>query len=145
MGDVSKFFEKGAKVVSDYGSKISDIANTYNSFAHGSKGLGQASKDFWDEQSQKSDLRGAQLESVVSGLPIVGDFLRGVEGATKLEDLYNNTGKVPAYPASQNLGASSLGYGAAAVARIAEGSNDLYEYYSGSPDGFRSLMNGMYG
>lgn len=92
----------------------------------------------------------AYWESIFSGVPIVGPLVKGIEGAKQLEDLYKNTGKVPAYPAISGVGGAGIGYTAANVAgmaanRIASGFHDLYQFYTGEPDSFRSMMNGMYG
>lgn len=90
------------------------------------------SKFFENEVVNKSDLRGAQVESVLSGLPYAGDLLKGIEGVSQYEDLYNRTGKVPRYPALQSGGAGSLGHLADSLSRkIEDGSHDLAEYYSG--------------
>lgn len=90
------------------------------------------SKFFENEVVNKADLRGAQIESVLSGVPYVGDFLKGIEGVSQYEDLYNRTGKVPHYPALQSGGAGSLGHGLTDITRKIEGgSHDLAEFYSG--------------
>lgn len=90
------------------------------------------SKFFENEVVNKADLRGAQVEAVLSGLPYVGDFLKGIEGVTQYEDLYNNTGKVPRYPALQNGGAGALAHGVTDITRKIEGgTHDLAEFYSG--------------
>lgn len=89
---------------------------------------------FWESEANKADLRGAQLEGFVSGLPIAGDIVRGVEGVNQMEDLYNNTGKVVHYPGSNSLGTSSLGHVPGNLSRkIEDGSNDLATFYSGDP------------
>ena len=91
----------------------------------------------------------AMAESIWSGVPLVGPLIKGAEGARQLTDLYKNTGKVPAYPALSGVGGAGLGYVASNVAglaanRIANGFHDLYQFYSGEPDTFRTMMNGMY-
>lgn len=89
------------------------------------------------EIGDKADLRGAQVESMMSGLPVVGGLLKGVEGAERLEDLYNNAGKTPAYPALNNSGASAAGIGKSIPGlsrKIESGINDLYEFYTGERD-----------
>jgi len=101
--------------------------------------------DFLESEYNKRDLRGNEVEGIFSGLPVIGDFLRGVEGVQSMEDLYNRTGKTAAYGALQNLGSAGLGYAAANVAKIASGTRDLYQFYSGEPDQFRQMQNGMYG
>lgn len=102
----------------------------------------------YDEEQRKFD--NAYWESILGGVPYIGPLIKGVEGANQLEDLYKNTGKVPAYPAISGTGGAGLGYTAANVAgmaanRIANGFHDLYQFYSGEPDSFRAMMNGMYG
>lgn len=87
---------------------------------------------FRDEVANKADLRGAQVDSFLGGVPLLGNFIRGIEGVNQLEDLYNRTGKVPAYPSTQGVGASSLAHGVSDIVRKIEGgSHDLAEFYSG--------------
>lgn len=117
MSDVSKFFE----------SFLNGVNDAYH--AVGPKGVKPLFVD-----DGKNDLRGAQLEQILGGVPGVGDFLRGIEGANQLEDLYNSTGKTPAYPAIQNSGMGGLGHLASKVSKIESGSHDLYKYYSGEND-----------
>lgn len=95
-------------------------------------GAKNAYTDFIDSEIQKSDLRGAEIASFARGLPIIGGIVGGVEGVQQLEDLYNNTGKIPAYPGSSGPGAQGLAQAGVGVARkIEEGLNDLGEYYAG--------------
>lgn len=98
-------------------------------------GAKNAYTDFVDSEIAKADLRGAELESFVSGFPIVGNIIKGVEGVNQLEDLYNNTGKIPEYPGTSGVGAQGLASAATGITRkIEEGSHDLGEYYSGDRD-----------
>lgn len=116
--------------LSSYTKAFGDVYHAVTSL--GGNYENDVSRFFENELSKKSDLRGAQVESVLSGVPYLGEFLRGVEGVQQYEDLYNNTGKIPQYPANQNLGAGSLGHVASGITRkIEDGSNDLAEYYSG--------------
>lgn len=109
--------------------------NTPAYLVHKAFGAKNAYTDFVESEMAKSDLRGAELESFVSGLPIVGNVIKGVEGVNQLEDLYNNTGKIPEYPGVSGVGAQGLASAATGIARkIEEGSNDLGEYYSGDRD-----------
>lgn len=123
-------------------SWLSDLTNDlYRNYANVIKFTssvgGLAENDisrFWESEANKSDLRGAQLEGFVSGLPIAGDIVRGIEGVNQMEDLYNNTGKVVNYPGSNNLGTSSLGHVPGDLSRkIEDGSHDLATFYSGDP------------
>lgn len=98
----------------------------------GGSAKNQVSDFFRDEVTNKSDLRGAQVDSFLGGVPLVGSFIRGIEGVNQLEDLYNRTGKVPAYPSLQGVGAGALAHGLSDIARKIEGgSHDLAEFYSG--------------
>lgn len=91
--------------------------------------------DFIKSENQKAPLRSAELTSFIGGLPLVGNVVRGIEGINQLEDLYNNSGKVPAYPASGSPGAQGLASAAAGIARkIEDGVHDLGVYYSGDVD-----------
>ena len=91
--------------------------------------------DFLNSEIDKSQLRGAEIEGVLSGLPIVDNFVRGINGIQQMEDLYNNTGKVVNYAGSNNLGTSGLGRGLETVAnKIADGTHDLHQFYSGDSD-----------
>lgn len=121
-------------------SWLSDaVSKSYSSLFGGSDGVRNARAiglnglaDFMESEIAKSDLRGAEVEGVLSGLPVVGDVIRGVEGVNQMEDLYSNTGKVPNYPGSQNLGTSALAHVPGDISRKIEGgSHDLAEFYSG--------------
>lgn len=118
----------------------SNIVRSYSDISAFTSSLGglieNPISDFWKDTSQKADLRGAQLEGFASGLPVVGDVIRGAEGVTQMEDLYNRTGKVPAYPGSQSLGTGSLGHSLSEALnrKIEDGTHDLYQFYSGASD-----------
>lgn len=91
----------------------------------------------------------ARLKSFLSGVPYVGPFVQAYDQSQMLEDLYKRTGKVPAYPGYSSIGYGGLGSAIGNTARnvanrIADGSNDLYQYYAGEPDNFRQKMNGAY-
>lgn len=85
--------------------------------------------DLWQEEvTDKTDLRLAQTESVLSGIPIVGSIIRGVEGAQQLEDYYNNTGQTPQYPAGTSLSAAGVGAGISSLgSTIAGGQSQGYK------------------
>lgn len=87
--------------------------------------------DFLNTEKSKSDLRGSEIVSFLSGLPIFGSLIRGIQGVNQLEDLYNNTGKVSYYPGIQTAGASGLATGGFGFGRMASGTNDLYKFYTG--------------
>lgn len=123
-------------------SWLSDVAsNIYKGYSDVGKFTwslgGLAENDlsrFWENESNKSQLRGAQIEAGISGIPGVSDVIRGIEGINKMEDLYNNTGKVVRYPGSDTLGASGLGHSIPSLDRkIEDGSHDLAHFYSGDP------------
>lgn len=151
MGDVADFFKKAVNTVGDVGQKGWKLYGDAAEALTGSRGIAahttdKASDWFQNEIKNKSDLRGAQLETFISGLPYAGDFLRGIEGVNRLEDLYNNTGKVPEYPSLSGVGAGAAGHAISqGISKIMDGKNDLYEYYSGTPDDFRAQMNYTYG
>lgn len=96
----------------------------------------------------QKQLQEAQVKSFLGGVPIVGGFVKGVESAKQMEDLYNSTGKTPAYPALSGTGFGGVASAASNLAfsanRIANGFNDLYHFYSGEPDAFRGMMNNSY-
>lgn len=93
------------------------------------------SRFFENEIVNKSQLRGSQLESILGGVPVVGQIIKGIEGANQLEDLYNTTGKIAAYPAVQGGAAAALGSGAAKLpGKIENGVHDLFQYYAGHKD-----------
>lgn len=96
------------------------------------------------EVVDKSDLRGAQLLEGLSNVPIAGNIIRGIQGVNRLEDLYNNTGRTAYYAGSGVSGAGALGSGARDIAKIADGVHDLYQFYTGTPDSFRSAQNMSY-
>lgn len=95
-------------------------------------GSNQISDFYQNEFINKSSLRGAQFETFLSGLPGVGGIVKGIDGIQQLDDLYNNTGKVPAYPGAQTTGASGIGKALGGVVRkIEDGVHDLADYYAG--------------
>lgn len=96
---------------------------------------------FKDTRSEdQKRLQNARVISFLSGVPYVGNFIQGIDRARQVEDLYNNTGRVPEYPALSG-GYGQLGHavGSAALggaSKIANGFNDLYQYYTGEVDAF---------
>lgn len=112
------------------------IGNQWQSYASGAKQFGfNDLSAFLQNEADKGALRGAEVEGVLSGVPIVGDVLRGLNGVQQMEDLYDRTGQTVAYGASQNLGTSALGHASDSLTRkIESGSNDLAEFYSGDRD-----------
>lgn len=125
---MSGFADWLSKEIGNYGKNLETV------WSLGGNARNSVSNFFRDEITNKADLRGAQLDSFLGGVPLVGNFIRGIEGVNQLEDLYNRTGKVPAYP-SQGPGAGALAHGVADITRKIEGgSHDLAEFYSGDRD-----------
>lgn len=123
-----------SKVSKGFGKTFSKMSEySVPGLAMKAAGMNNAISDFYEREFvDKADLRGAEAVSFASGLPIVGGIVRGVEGVNQLEDLYNNTGKVPEYPGSSGPSAQGLASAATGISRkIEEGSHDLGEYYSG--------------
>lgn len=123
------------------GGYVSGLGNVYKGAIHGVTGGAGFSRNVEDflqkEFIDKGSLRGAEVESVLSGLPLVGNMLKGVEGVQQLEDLYDNSGKIPQYPAAQNSGATGSGLGKSIPGlsrKIESGINDLFEFYTGEKD-----------
>lgn len=118
-----------------YADRVSDW---YSGILNGAQFLAPDAKyidDFIDSERSKAGLRGAEITSFIGGLPLVGDIVKGIDGINRLEDLYDNTGKVPEYPAVQNTGTSSLGKGTGGITRkIENGTHDLFHFYSGDKD-----------
>lgn len=84
--------------------------------------------DFYQrEVVEKDDLRTAQVESVLGGVPIVGSVLRGLEGVQQLEDYYNNAGKVPQYPLGNSLSGAGLGAGVSSGVSALTGNGPGYK------------------
>lgn len=84
--------------------------------------------DFYQsEVVEKDDLRTAQVESVLGGVPIVGSVLRGLEGVQQLEDYYNNAGKVPEYPLGNSLSGAGLGAGVSSGVSALTGNGPGYK------------------
>lgn len=91
-----------------------------------------------------------RLKTFLSGVPYIGPMVQSYDQIRYLEDYYRNTGKIPTYPFINSPGGYG-GLGSVAghavggmVSKIANGSHDLYEFYSGEPDNFRSMMNNAY-
>lgn len=119
------------------------IGNQWQTYANGAKQWGFNNiASFLQNEANKGALRGAEVEGVLSGVPVVGDVLRGLNGVQQMEDLYDRTGKTVAYGASQNLGASSMGHSVDSLTRkIEPGTHDLAEFYSGDRDISRPFDN----
>lgn len=87
--------------------------------------------DWVRAESSKKDLRGTEIGTALTGVPLVGDVIRGIEGVNQLEDLYARTGKTVAY-SSERTSASGLGKSLPGISRkIESGVHDLGEYYAG--------------
>lgn len=149
MGDYGSWLNKGTSWAMDKWSTATRAASNYSVPGILYRGATNNhdtpySAMIRDEVQNKSDLRSAQLLEGLSNVPIVGNVIRGIQGVNRLEDLYNNTGRTAYYAGSGVSGAGALGSAAGQLAKIADGSHDLYEFYSGSLDDFRNSMNGMY-
>lgn len=148
MGGLEDYYQKFVKSVGDVGSTILDYGGKAASYLSPSaapvikKATSDASQWMKNEISNKADLRTAQILGFGSGFPILGGLINGWQGAVQMEDLYNNTGKVPAYPGLQSLGTGGIGSAVSQAMRIADGSNDLYRYYAGEPDQWSISMYG---
>lgn len=96
-------------------------------------------KNFNTNEAKMND---ARIESFLSGLPIIGGFVRGYNQARYMEDYYKNTGMVPNYPGlsmsgysglgnvTGNLALSALSGGRSAGYNVKEGTNDLLTFYN---------------
>lgn len=107
------------KLLRDYNPTYHILRNT---------GLGKLSeavtgRNFIDQTY--SDLNLSKAETFLSGFPIIGGFVNGINGAHQLEDYYNNTGYLPRYGSLQMAGASGIGRGLSYAAG-AFGSNNTY-------------------
>lgn len=118
--------------VIEYGGKVVNAVNKYNPVL-ANYHMNDTVNDFIEnEVINKADLRGAEVESVLSGLPIAGDVIKGVEGVNQIEDLYANTGKIPEYPGATSASGAGIGRAIGTLTRkIENGSHDLAEFYSG--------------
>lgn len=97
----------------------------------------------WNYEDE-TKLREAELLSFMSGMPVIGGFVRGIQGARYMDDYYRNTGMLPSYPGLNDPygGFSTLGrsVGNAAVSLatrgksagydVKEGTNDLLTFYN---------------
>lgn len=100
-------------------------------------------KEKW-EYDDETKLREAELLSFMSGMPIIGGFVRGIQGARYMDDYYRNTGFIPSYPGLNDPygGFSTLGRsvgnaalslatrGGSAGYNVKEGTNDLLTFYN---------------
>lgn len=123
-----------------------------NPRAHTSEPGYGASKlsSLYGQDSQKvtyddeTKLREAEFLSFLSGMPLVGGFVRGIQGARYMDDYYRNTGFIPSYPGLNDPygGFSTLGRtvgntalslasrGGSAGYNVKEGTNDLLKFYN---------------
>lgn len=150
LSDYGSWLNKAASKGSEIWGKAQKINSNYSIPGLAWRGItGNKDTPFADmmqrEVVEKSDLRGAQLLEGLSNVPIVGNVIRGVQGVNRLEDLYNNTGRTAYYAGSGVSGAGALGSAAGQAAKIADGVHDLYQFYSGTADDFRTMTNNMYG
>lgn len=122
-------------LVDGIGSYYSDWMNAYKEISSlGGLAHNDVSKFFESEQS-KGGLRGAEVVSALSGVPVIGNIIQGINGINQLEDLYSKTGKVPEYGTSLTGNASGLGKGIDKLAgKIESGTHDLFEHYAGTKD-----------
>lgn len=122
-------------LVDGISSGYGDWANMWKEVTSlGGLARNDVSKFFEDEQ-KKNNLRGAEIVSVLSGVPIVGDFVKGIQGVAQMEDLYDNTGKTSEYGTSSGAAAAGLGKGLDKLSgKIESGTHDLFEHYAGSKD-----------
>lgn len=89
-------------------------------------------------------MREAQFLSFLSGVPLVGGFVRGIQSARYMDDYYRNTGFIPSYPglndpyggysglarAGSNLASAVASRGGSAGYNVKEGTNDLLSFYN---------------
>lgn len=122
-------------LVDGIGSYYSDWMNAYKEVTSlGGLAHNDVSKFFESEQS-KGDLRAAEVVSALSGVPVVGNIIQGINGINQIEDLYANTGKVPEYGTIPSGNASGLGKGLDKLAgKIESGTHDLFQHYAGTKD-----------
>lgn len=122
-------------LVNGIGSYYSDWMNFYKEASSlGGLAHNDVSRFFESEQS-KGDLRGAEIVSALSGVPIVGNIIQGINGINQIEDLYARTGKVPEYGTTSTGNASGLGKGLDKLAgKIESGTHDLFKHYAGTQD-----------
>lgn len=131
---MSWFSDGASKLSSGYGKVMGKMAEySVPGLIMKATGTDNPIEDFYrNEFVDKADLRGAEAVSFASKLPLVGGLVRGVEGVNQLEDLYNRTGKVPAYPGASSVGAGGIGKSVGELVRkIENGTHDLAEFYSG--------------
>lgn len=122
-------------LVDGIGSFYGDWANAWKEVTSlGGLARNDVSK-FFESEQKKNDLRGAEIVSVLSGVPLVGDFVRGIQGVAQMEDLYDKTGRTSEYGTSSGGSASGIGQGLSKLSgKIEDGTHDLFEHYSGTPD-----------
>lgn len=149
-GDYGSWLNKAASKGAEWVGKAHAVGSNYSLPGLAWRGITNNSDTPYAsfmkrEVVDKSDLRGAQLLEGMSNVPIIGNVIRGIQGVNRLEDLYNNTGRTAYYAGSGVSGAGAIGSGLRDVAKIADGVHDLYQFYTGTPDDFRSMTNNMYG
>lgn len=131
MSWLQDYYAGATKTFGDVGSWILDNL----AVGPGAGNMSSLVSDFYKNQiSAKASLRSSQFLEAMSGVPIVGSFIRGVQGVNQLEDLYNNTGRTSNYAGSGVSGASGIGSGLSTLGKIADGAHDLYQFYAGEPD-----------
>lgn len=122
---------------------LTDGANyLYGNWANGWKEItsigGLARNDvskFFEDEQKKSELRGAEIVSALSGVPVIGNFINGINGINQMEDLYARTGKVSEYGTTSTGNVSGIGKGLDKLTgKIERGTHDLFEHYAGTKD-----------
>ena len=118
------------------------VSNYYGNWANAYKEVssfgGLARNDvskFFEDEQKKQELRGAEFVSALSGVPVLGNIIQGINGINQMEDLYARTGKVSEYGTLSSGNASGLGKGIDKLpGKIERGTHDLFEHYAGSKD-----------
>lgn len=116
------------------GHSFDSLEELYNTF----------DSSIWGHDSGERKIREASALSFMSGLPLIGGVIRGVQSARYMDDYYRNSGFIPSYPGLNDPygGYSGLGRSAGNIAssllsptgsagyNVKEGTNDLMKFYN---------------
>lgn len=104
-----------------------------------------SSSSYSDYVSKANERTNGWYSTIAGAIPVASNFHNALLGRDRAIDYLDNTGyswiDIPGYNAAMLTGgtSSNIGQGVNTAMKIADGKNDLYEYYAGEPDKFSGV------